>query len=341
MLPADKRSRYRAQGGRVAYFDNAKLTLMACVVVGHLLKTGGALHRHHARALFVLIYSFHMPLFVFVSGLFLDRRTMDRERVLRHAGEYFVWGTLAKLLRACSSWAWGTGFDFNLVEESGLPWFMFAISAFYVAAWMLRRADALVVLGLSVALALAAGYVNAIGDAFCLSRIIVFFPFFWLGHMLRPHEVRRFFSLTPVRSACVVILVVCAVLCCWRTRWFYGLRLLFMGRLCYARTRVAGCSALHRMGAYAISVLMGAAVLGMIPNRRVPYVTDAGRRTLQVYLLHLEVVDAMRHLHLSRMLVRTGRWGWLTLVPLGVALTLVLAAPDLAHKGRGDVGSDS
>lgn len=334
MLPAEEMPIYRARARRVAYFDNAKLALMACVVVGHLLKTGGALHRHYARALFVLIYSFHMPLFIFVSGLFLGRRTMVRTSVMHRAGFLFLLGMLAKILRACSFWVWGKGFDFELLSESGLPWFAFALSAYYVAAWLLRRADAIVVLGVSVILALVAGYVNVIGDMFCLSRIIVFFPFFWLGHILRPTEVRRFFGLTLVRRVCMVVLVVCAVLCCWRTHTFYVLRRLFIGRLCYAKTHIEGCSALHRLMTYGMSVLMGTAVLGMIPQGRIPWVTEAGQRTLQVYLLHLEVVDAMRHLHLSRALVRMGRWGWMALVPLGLLLTLVLAAPNLAHITR-------
>ena len=328
MLPAEEKPVYRARIGRVAYFDNAKLILMACVVVGHLLKTGGALHRHYARALFVLIYSFHMPLFIFVSGLFLGRRTMSRTGVMRRAGILFLLGLLAKVLRACSSWIWGKGFDFTLLSESGLPWFMFALSAYYVAAWLLRRADAFVVLGVSVMLALAAGYVNLVGDLLCLSRIIVFFPFFWLGHILRPTEVRRFFGLTLVRRTCMVVLVMCVALCCWRTHTFYVLRRLFMGRLCYAKTHIEGCSALHRLMTYGMSALMGTAVLGVIPQRRIPWVTDAGRRTLQVYLLHLEVVDAMRYLGISRWLVHLGRWGWLFFVPLGLMLTLVLAAPD-------------
>ena len=335
MLPATETPVYHARSGRVVYFDNTKLTLMACVVVGHLLKTGGALHRHYARALFVLIYSFHMPLFVFVSGLFLNRRTMERERVLHHAVEFFGWGMVAKLLRAGSSWIWGKGFDFSLVEESGLPWFMFALSAFYVAAWLLRRVDATVVMGVSVVLSLVAGYVGAIGDAFCLSRILVFFPFFWLGHMLRPSDVRRSFALTPVRCVCAVVLVGCLALCCWKTRSFYVLRRLFFGRFCYADTHIENCTALHRLGTYAISALVGTAVLGLVPHGRIPFVTEAGRRTLQVYLLHLEIVDALRRLHVCRALVHVGRWGWLFLVPLGIALTLVLAAPKLPHIRRG------
>ena len=334
MLPEEEMPVYRARIGRVAYFDNAKLVLMACVVVGHLLKTGGALHRHYARALFVSIYCFHMPLFIFVSGLFLGRRTMVRASVLHRAGFLFLLGMLAKILRACSSWAWGRGFDFVLLSESGLPWFVFALSAYYVAAWLLRRADALVVLGVSVMIALVAGYVNVIGDLLCLSRIIVFFPFFWLGHILRPTEVRRFFGLKLVRRVCMVVLVVCAVLCCRRTHAFYVLRRLFIGRLCYAKTHIAGCSALHRLMTYGMSALVGTAVLGVIPQRRIPWVTGAGQRTLQVYLLHLEVVDAMRHLHISRMLVHMGRWGWLTFVPLGLMLTLVLATPNLARIAR-------
>lgn len=48
-------------------FDNAKGFLMFCVVLGHMLEgnlTGVS------KILYILIYSFHMPFFVFISGYF-------------------------------------------------------------------------------------------------------------------------------------------------------------------------------------------------------------------------------------------------------------------------------
>lgn len=317
--------RYRAEGGRVAYFDNAKILLMASVVVGHLLKAGGAPHKRYARALTLFIYAFHMPLFIFVSGLFLNRNKMEGKRVAKHAATFFAWGMVAKLFRAITPWLLGKAFHFSLLSESGLPWFMFALSAYYVLAWVLRRADGLTVLGISVALALVAGYVKPIGDVLCLSRIICFFPFFWLGHLAQPARIRSVLCQRETRYVCLAITFACTLACVMCTKQLYPLKKLFMGRYCYAKTGIEGCSWVHRLATYGISSVLGASVLALTPQRRMGYLTDAGTRTIQVYLLHYEVIDVLRNFRITRMLVKSGSWGWLWLIPLGIAITLALS----------------
>ncbi|HIU04302.1 MAG TPA: hypothetical protein IAD14_02390 [Candidatus Coprousia avicola] len=55
--------------GRIAYFDNLKGLLIALVVVGHVISPVIATNRT-ANVLHHAIYLFHMPLFVFTTGLF-------------------------------------------------------------------------------------------------------------------------------------------------------------------------------------------------------------------------------------------------------------------------------
>lgn len=76
---------------RVRWVDSLKGILILLVVVGHfLLKVEG----HYAiETVYRLIYAFHMPLFVFVSGL-LAKRTLDdcgRLRVNKVL-TYLFWG---------------------------------------------------------------------------------------------------------------------------------------------------------------------------------------------------------------------------------------------------------
>lgn len=69
-----------APGARVAYFDNLKFLLIFLVVFGHVL-TIVSEHSRAANALINFIYLFHMPAFVFVSGM-LAKRYYSRERGL-------------------------------------------------------------------------------------------------------------------------------------------------------------------------------------------------------------------------------------------------------------------
>ena len=57
------------QKTRDPFFDNAKFVLITLVVIGHAYTS----LRHHSefvKTAYLLIYSFHMPLFILISGYF-------------------------------------------------------------------------------------------------------------------------------------------------------------------------------------------------------------------------------------------------------------------------------
>ena len=57
----------------IALWDNLKFILILLVVVGHLADTFTG-ESESFRALYLFIYSFHMPLFFFISGLFFSEK---------------------------------------------------------------------------------------------------------------------------------------------------------------------------------------------------------------------------------------------------------------------------
>ena len=65
---------------RIFLFDNVKFLLIVLVVTGHFLLRYVDNYCHY-RSLFLFIYSFHMPLFIFISGLF-HKNAGIRKKVL-------------------------------------------------------------------------------------------------------------------------------------------------------------------------------------------------------------------------------------------------------------------
>jgi fucose 4-O-acetylase-like acetyltransferase len=57
--------------------DNAKLVLIVLVAIGHLLSKGITDRLPEAHALYVWIYLFHMPAFVFLAGFFSGGRELS------------------------------------------------------------------------------------------------------------------------------------------------------------------------------------------------------------------------------------------------------------------------
>ena len=54
---------------RIYLFDNIKFLLILLVVIGHLIEHSPMLKTQDCfRGIFLYIYAFHMPLFIFISG---------------------------------------------------------------------------------------------------------------------------------------------------------------------------------------------------------------------------------------------------------------------------------
>ncbi len=271
-------------GGRLVVFDNLKFMLIALVVIGHFADCYTAEHSS-MRSLFLFIYSFHMPLFIFVSGLFVkqmgDSDRLNWNRIISFVAIGFLMkGISAVLTFVSSGWV-----PFSLLSDGGPAWFMFAIAAYTALVWILRNVRKSYVLVFSVALALLAGYDASVGDFLYLSRILVFFPFFWAGYCLSPAQVDGFTAKRGVRIVSAVALGVAVAVCILFISEVYGIRPFFTGRNSYEACGV-DCAIVFRALAYCASAVMCVAVMAFTPRRRIPLVSAFGPRTLQVYVWH-------------------------------------------------------
>ena len=87
-------------------------------------------------------------------------------------------------------------------SQSGAPWYLFAMIVWYLTIPVIRKYKEIPVLIVTVALAPIAGYFKNIGDFLCMSRILVFGPFFYLGYYMEQPVLER--ALRPVYRRVVV-----------------------------------------------------------------------------------------------------------------------------------------
>lgn len=202
---------------------------------------------------------------------------------------------------------------------------MFALAVWYAIAWLFRTHNRLSVLVLVLLVGTFAGYDAMIGDFLYLSRIIVFFPFFWIGYMLTPQRFAEVASRRWVRVGAALIMVVAAGACVFFTFDVLPLRFLFSGRLPFDETGIVGAAWYHRLLAYTIQVLMSFAVLVLIPRRNMGLMTTLGARSLQIYFWHFVPIMILRAL---------GLFPWLASILPGVTwqimLVLIAAAVSVA-----------
>ncbi|MBR6115424.1 MAG: hypothetical protein IKQ10_09690 [Oscillospiraceae bacterium] len=266
---------------RIALWDNYKFVLITLMVIGHF--------SHYVtkgyptnQAIFLFIYSFHMPAFIFVAGMFHNDRRI-KSRVL-----FFICaGFLLKALLAVIERLNGTvAPEFTVLGGLTLPWFMFSMAWFTLLRYLLRDRNPWFVIGAFVVLACFAGYDKSIGDYLYLSRTIVFFPFYMAGSALDPEK-----TAAAVKKHKWYYAAALAVLCLWgwcclrRLDFFYRFRHLFTGRNPFS-SRVIAYGPLARLFCYAVTCVTGLSLLVLTPSRRLPGITVWGGRTLEVFFWH-------------------------------------------------------
>ena len=308
---------------RVALWDNLKFGLIFFVVLGHFVE-GYVESSHMMRSTFIFIYSFHMPLFLFVSGLFAKSTDSGQKLVVK---VFTLWGLgfFAKVICAAC------GASLSIFSDAGIPWFLFVLGTYHLLLYLLRPIRPSYLIVGSILLACISGYDTSIGDFLYVSRTIVFLPFFLCGHFIDRERLLHFLHRKGVRLAAMAILVLFAWYCYRYDNVIYQLRYLFTGRNPF----INRAGALLRCLCYAISSIIGIAWIAVIPARRLAVVTRAGRNTLAVYVWHLLLLSLYHSLGIHLLLMETfGRWWIVIHVLCALAVTLFLSADFISAPFR-------
>lgn len=269
-----------------------------------------------------------MPAFLFISGLFSKRTVQADKYNWRKLVPYIFICFVLSMFRDWSIHIRKPEHGFSFYDQGKISWFMLAIFAHYTLAWLLRKYPPKYVFPATVLVGLAIGYVPFISEGFTLSRIIVFFPFFYAGYMLDRNRFAEFLDRKSVRAAGAVVLVAWFTICIVFEKQVYLLRRLFTGQNNYDEIPKAlgPVDFLYRGLTYFISALVILAFFTLVPRMTVPRMTELGARTLSVYFWHLPVLDVIIHREWVVDLIHTSFWYHLLIsVVLAVALTYLFS----------------
>ena len=305
----------------IALWDNLKFILILLVVVGHMADTFTG-ESESFRALYLFIYSFHMPLFFFVSGLFFSEK-----RILSKILFYLSFTYLLKIILVIIERCFGeTQPYFVLLAPDGPSWFTFVLAAFTLISYLIRNHKKVYIAIAVLILGCFAGYDASVGDYFCLSRIIVFFPFYCLGTALGSE---RIVELKGKVKPWLIILAAVFVLgwlyvCFFHCNLAYHLRHLFTGRNPFSEGIMA-IGPLVRLFCYVVSFGMCSALVILVPNIKLGPITEWGSRTINVFFWHLPIYFLLEHVVGMGRLFYLGAWGKILFLLCGVLLTVILS----------------
>ncbi|MEV6170479.1 acyltransferase family protein [Streptomyces sp. NPDC051954] len=273
---------------RDAFFDNAKYLAIVLVAIGHSwepLKGDSRI----LEGLYSVVYSFHMPAFIVISGFFSRSFDMRPDRLKRLitgvAVPYVLFETAYPLFKRVI--ADDPGQDISLLDPWYLTWFLCALFIWRMTTpiWKLVRWPLPIALGI----AMLASVTPEIGNDLDLQRVLQFLPYFVLGLCVKPEHfqlVRR----RSVRIASVPVFAAALVVGWWavprmNTSWFYHRDAAQqLGAPWWAGPVMV-------LAMFGCSMLLTACFFAWVPRRHM-WFTALGAGTLYGYLLHGFLVKA-------------------------------------------------
>lgn len=287
---------------RIEKWDNLKFLLIFCVVFGHLCDYYTSQSKL-MRSIFFLIYTFHMPLFLFVSGMF-SKKNINYNRY-SNIFSYLILFYFIKMLMSTTNAFINHHYTFSMFTEGGVPWYAFALFAFSLLTIALKNFSFRYILILSIALACFAGYDDSIGDFLVMSRIIVYYPFFLLGYHSDFHKIREYLSPKHIKILSAIGLVGITIFIFINIDSIYWLRSLLTARNPFsALGDYYAYGAILRFLYYPAVIIIGIMIIALTPEKICGGKLAAiGSRSLQIYALHYPCIYILyRVLNIEKLL---------------------------------------
>ena len=259
--------------------DNLRFLMIVCVVFGHMLETieGDT----DVTGIYRFIYSFHMPVFIFISGFFARFRpnTVVRKILLPYVIFHVIYVVFDFFVIKDKE-----GFNLQFSKPYWLLWYLLTLFFYNLllplfqtenshAAW--RR------LTICVLVSLIAGFDKKIGYSLSLSRTLVFLPFFVAGHYCASfslkNKLHQHRMIAAVASGAIILVL---------EFLFFRIQVpveVFYGSLSYSSL---GSNCLIRFLFLICGFSWILFFLSVIPNKELTYITGVGQRTLPIFLLH-------------------------------------------------------
>jgi fucose 4-O-acetylase-like acetyltransferase len=316
VLPATKK--------RDPWFDNAKMTLVALVVIGHAwtLLPDTTFNNH----LYDFLYSWHIPAFVFVTGYLSRSFTWEPRRLLSLvttvAVPYVIFESLFALFRIRA----GDERLEDLFADPHWPlWYLSALFFWRLLTPLFRPLPGAVVV--AVVISVVAG--TTAGDTLDMARVMGLLPFFVLGLKATPERL-ELLRTKRARIAGVAVLAVMVVLTRYTDTWINTEWLYYRARydeLAYSDTR-------NMVTRLVLLLLGGAAALAFLTlvPRVGGWFTRMGAWTLVVYLYHGFFVKGANYLGFDDWSDRHVVTSLVVATLAGLLLALLLAWEPVARR---------
>lgn len=258
--------------------DNLKVLLIFFVVLGHVIEYY-IQDNIMLRSIYIFIYFFHMPLFVFVSG-YLSKNVQKSSKgtikslLIPYIVFNIIWYSLVYLVTS--------ELMLLIIYPGWTLWYLISLFFWRVSLKYLVRFK--YILPMSIIGGLLVGALPRGGVVLSLSRTITFLPFFLLGyytsetHLKKISKIGKGKALLGVGVAIVLAFYVGKTNSVDYSFFYHSKSYVSSGISTYVGVFLRG-------GLYIGATLLSICVLNLLPTRKL-FFTSIGEKTMSIYLFH-------------------------------------------------------
>ena len=257
-------------------FDSLKFVLIFLMVYGHTLQYNSG---HIVDTIFGFIYTFHMPLFIFISGYFSKNITWEKYK--KSFISLIITFTIFQFI-----------YSFPIIFTGFKNWIIFFIKpkGWYIIGLLVWRFLFLIAkdkvskvsfLLISFLFPLGVGFLDT--EIF-MFRILTFFPYFLLGAFCKEVSIVRIRNINKLYAILFLVVVFISIYFIVNKEFLISL----FGEDSYIKnysTRYKGF--LYRILAYVLAITVSIGIINVIPDTLGKY----GSKTLEIYLMHHIIIN--------------------------------------------------
>lgn len=268
---------------RDSFFDSLKFILICLVVFGHILEYSG-IKDVLSFKVYSFIYTFHMPLFIFISGYFSKNITWEKlkKSFKTLLPAYIVF----QIILSVPNMLDGSFTVLNfLTSPQGILWYILALLYWRIGFYFVPKIKFLnppTVIGASVLMSFLIGLVNY-PVFLSITKAVAFLPYFALGYYCTGNVIEKIRGWDKTISAAILIMAFLLVYTFTTSDFVLNL----YGEFSYKYVFNSIPEGLWwRAVSMVAAIVLSCAVINLATSKLHRW----GGRTLDIYLLHAPLV---------------------------------------------------
>ncbi|MDU3349324.1 MAG: acyltransferase family protein [Clostridium sp.] len=267
---------------RYYLLDNLKVILIFFVVFGHVIEYY-INDNSILMTLYIFIYIFHMPLFIFISGylsknFYKMKRKAIRNLLIPYIIFNMIWYTAVYIGTRRAM--------FSVLYPGWTLWYLLSLFFWRITLKYLIKFKHILLL--SFIAGVLVGLIPSIGSILSISRTIVFLPFFLLGYYTTEEhleKIKSFKSEYAISGILVFLLVAIYIV----KNDLFNYKFLYNSYSYNALEVSLFEGTIFRIFLYFGAIIFSICVINLVP-RKEQFFSKIGKATMNIYVFHIYLV---------------------------------------------------